>query len=224
MTAIAPTARPRGRPRGWPPGSARPGPAAELLARLADPGVDQAQPGGAARLQHPADDVRPAVHLRVRRRDLRLAARLPACSRCPASSCRTRCSPRWTPAMGLSTDLDKGVFDRFRSLPIARLAPLAGADPRPTWSAGLGDRAAAGRRAWPWASGSAPPRCRLLGAFLPAADLRPGRVLGHRARRHDGGQPGEGADLRLRGAVPADLRQRRVRPDRARCRAGCRPG
>src|SRR5215831_18638981 len=29
-------------------------------------------------------------------------------------------------AMGLSTDLEKGFFDRLRSLPIARFAPLAG--------------------------------------------------------------------------------------------------
>jgi ABC-2 type transport system permease protein/oleandomycin transport system permease protein len=29
-------------------------------------------------------------------------------------------------AMGVNTDLTKGVFDRFRSLPIARSAPLAG--------------------------------------------------------------------------------------------------
>ncbi len=29
-------------------------------------------------------------------------------------------------AVGLNTDIDKGVFDRFRSLPIARSAPLAG--------------------------------------------------------------------------------------------------
>ncbi|MBX6387122.1 MAG: ABC transporter permease [Microbispora sp.] len=31
-----------------------------------------------------------------------------------------------TTAVGLSTDIDKGVFDRLRSLPIARFAPLAG--------------------------------------------------------------------------------------------------
>jgi ABC transporter DrrB family efflux protein len=30
------------------------------------------------------------------------------------------------PAIGLSTDLEKGFFDRLRSLPIARFAPLAG--------------------------------------------------------------------------------------------------
>src|SRR5262249_15200886 len=31
-----------------------------------------------------------------------------------------------TTGVGLNTDLTKGVFDRFRSLPIARSAPLAG--------------------------------------------------------------------------------------------------
>src|SRR5262249_29158886 len=29
-------------------------------------------------------------------------------------------------AIGLNTDLTKGIFDRFRSLPIARMAPLSG--------------------------------------------------------------------------------------------------
>ena len=29
--------------------------------------------------------------------------------------------------MQLREDMDKGVFDRFRSLPIARIAPLSGA-------------------------------------------------------------------------------------------------
>ncbi|HZD74667.1 MAG TPA: ABC transporter permease [Actinomycetota bacterium] len=44
-------------------------------------------------------------------------------------------------AVGLNTDITKGVFDRFRSLPIARSAPLAGriaADVvRQVWSAGI---------------------------------------------------------------------------------------
>ena len=40
--------------------------------------------------------------------------------------------------MQLREDMDKGVFDRFKSLPIARIAPLAGpADRRP---AALRDR------------------------------------------------------------------------------------
>ena len=60
---------------------------------LAEPGADQAQPVRAARPEHPADHVRAAVHVRVRRRDLRLARRRTCSSRCPASSCRTRSSP-----------------------------------------------------------------------------------------------------------------------------------
>jgi oleandomycin transport system permease protein len=44
-------------------------------------------------------------------------------------------------AVALNSDIDKGVFDRFRSLPIARSAPLAGritADVvRQVWSAGI---------------------------------------------------------------------------------------
>ena len=39
---------------------------------LAHAGADPAQPVGAGRLQHPADHVRAAVHVRVRRRDRRL--------------------------------------------------------------------------------------------------------------------------------------------------------
>ena len=61
--------------------------------------------------------------------------------------------------MGLSTDLDKGFLDRLRTLPIARFAPLTGrilAD----WSSRPGPSRCCSASARPWASGSAPPRCR----------------------------------------------------------------
>ena len=115
--------------------------------------------------------------------------------------------------MGLSTDLDKGFLDRLRTLPIARYAPLTGrilADVvKQAWAVALlmGVGAALGFRV-----GTTP--LSVLGAFRPAADLLPRRVLDHRAGQHGRGQPGEGADLRLRGPVPADLHQRRVRQDR----------
>ncbi len=44
----------------------------------------------------------------------------------PASSCRPSSRPR-SSGTQLREDMDKGVFDRFRSLPIARIAPLSGA-------------------------------------------------------------------------------------------------
>ena len=48
--------------------------------------------------------------------------RVPAVRCCPASSCMTVRGSRCTPAQALNTDIDKGVFDRFRSLPIWRPA------------------------------------------------------------------------------------------------------
>ena len=55
-------------------------------AGLAHAGADPAQPVGAGRLQLPADHVRAAVHLRVRRRDRRARPATTSSSRCPASS------------------------------------------------------------------------------------------------------------------------------------------
>ncbi len=62
------------------------------------------------------------------------AARSPAArSTTTCSSCCRASSPRRSRIGGiaigvnLNTDIDKGVFDRFRSLPIARSAPLVGA-------------------------------------------------------------------------------------------------
>ena len=44
-----------------------------------------------------------------------------------ASSCRRSSRPPIVTGVQLREDMDKGVFDRFRSLPIARIAPLSGA-------------------------------------------------------------------------------------------------
>ena len=51
-----------------------------------------------------------------------------------------------TTGVGLNTDLTKGVFDRLRSLPIARWSPLAGRILADTVKQVVGDVAAARRR------------------------------------------------------------------------------
>ena len=80
-------------------------------------------------LDHPADHVRAAVRLRVRRRDQGLAAR--AASPTSTSCCRASSSspspsgPRRRRSAS-SEDLERGVVDRFRSMPMARSAVLVG--------------------------------------------------------------------------------------------------
>ena len=46
---------------------------------------------------------------------------------CRACSCRRGVRRACAIGVNLNTDIAKGVFDRFRSLPIARSAPLVGA-------------------------------------------------------------------------------------------------
>ena len=100
--------------------------------------------------------------------------------------------------VGLNTDLTKGVFDRLRSLPIARWAPLAGrivADMvKQVWAIALllgvgvllGFRIGTGR-------GRGARRVRA------AAGLRAGRVVDRRCwSAMLVSDAGEGADLRLR--------------------------
>ncbi len=111
----------------------------------------------------------------------------------------------------LREDMDKGVFDRFKSLPIARIAPLAGPDAgRP---AALRDRVHAhhpGRRA-----DGLPPRRR-----RPRRARRRGCSRSSPAGRWPGSSPGwapSPAAPRRAGHldddhVPADLPVQRVRP------------
>ena len=88
-TVAAPSARPAPTRRLSPAAGLR----HTVHAGLAQPGADQAQPDGTARPEHPAGDVRAALHVRLRRGDLRQPGGVPARSRCPASSCRTPSSP-----------------------------------------------------------------------------------------------------------------------------------
>ena len=124
--------------------------------------------------------------------------------------------------VGLATDLEKGFFDRLKSLPIARFAPLAGrigADlVKQAWSVALllGVGALLGFRV---GSHGFVGHRRVV---RDPADRVAVRLLGDGAGEHAGRQPGEGADLRLRRAVPAHVR---VRPRSSRptpCRTGCR--
>ena len=115
--------------------------------------------------------------------------------------------------VNLNTDIEKGVFDRFRSLPIARAAPLVGAVLADvvrftllcvvTLGFGyvLGFRAETG----PLEVLAA---CALAIAF--ALCLR----LGLGVRRHDGPHARRGAGHHVPDHVPADVRHEHVRPDR----------
>ena len=122
----------------------------------------------------------------------------------------------------LREDMDKGVFDRFKSLPIARIAPLAGpalADlvryataATLTILTGLRDGLPARRRL--------PRRARRL-----AADDRRRLVAGldlHLVRHRRPQRPG-GAGHLDDGDVPADLPVQRLRARPRPCRAGWRP-
>ena len=93
----------------------------------AQPDQDVAHAGGADR-RHPAADHLPgAVHLHLRRRDRRRPRTTTCSSCCPACSARPSRWPASRSAQNLNADIEKGVFDRFRSLPIGRSVPLVGA-------------------------------------------------------------------------------------------------
>ena len=122
--------------------------------------------------------------------------------------------------IGMVTDLQRGLVDRFRSLPMARSAVLTGrvlADLLRSafiilvvWVVGLlvGFRPAG--TAADWAAAVA---LLLLCSFTPHVALDVDGV----AIEQRGGRPIRPVDL----AVPADLHQRRVRPRPAACPTGC---
>ena len=113
--------------------------------------------------------------------------------------------------VNLNSDIEKGVFDRFRSLPISRAAPLVGAV--------LGDVVryvllcvvtvgfgyALGFRA-----GTSAPE--VLAACVLGDRLRAVPVLDLGLHRHDRPHAGRGAGHPDAAAVPADLRRQHLRP------------
>ena len=117
--------------------------------------------------------------------------------------------------MNLNSDIEKGVFDRFRSLPIARAAPLVGAvladivryvaalrRSRSASATSLGFRAATERR----------PRCSppcLLAIGFALCLCWISVFVGMIART-----PGAVQGILMLLAVPADVRLEHVRPDR----------
>ena len=94
--------------------------------RLARDAQGQARPRAAARRDRHPGDVRPDVHLPLRRRDRRLHRRVPATTSCPGILVMSVLFTTVYSGVALNTDLTKGVVDRFRSLPIWRPAPLVG--------------------------------------------------------------------------------------------------
>ena len=152
---LAPARRPRPRRRA----------AAHPHAGLAQPGADQAQPVGAARPEHPAGDVRAALHVRLRRRDLRQRRRRTSQFALPGIIVQNAFFATMTTGVGLNTRPHQG---RLRPAAVAADRPLVPAgrpDPRRHGQAGLGGRAAARRRHDPRASGSNHGVGGLLAAF-----------------------------------------------------------
>lgn len=127
--------------------------------------------------------------------------------------------------VNLNTDIKKGVFDRFRSLPIAHSAPLIGS------ILGGSDPLCGGDRGVDGGGGRAglqgPDRAGAHAGRLPADDLL--LVLPELGLRAAGGadaRAGRGAGHLVRGAVPADVRHQHDHPQghSARLAAGLAGG
>ena len=128
-------------PTAWPP----------RLVRLAGHAQDQARPHAAVRRDHVPDHVHAAVHVPVRRRPGRVPREYIQ-DLLPGILVMTVVMITMYTGMALNTDISKGVFDRFRSLPIWRSG--AGGDDagrRPALHDGGPGRDRAGR-----SSGSGP--------------------------------------------------------------------
>ena len=122
----------------------------------------------------------------------------------------------------LREDMEKGVFDRFKSLPIARIAPLAGpmvADlvryliaATLTFATGIDHGLPARRR-----------RRSACSAAIAAGDLhRLVAGLDLHLDRHDREERPDRAGLLDDDPVPADVPVERVRAGRHAARTGCR--
>ena len=113
--------------------------------------------------------------------------------------------------MNLNSDIEKGVFDRFRSLPISRAAPLVGAVLGDVvryvllCAITLGFGYVLGFRA-----GTSVPE--VLAACAAGHRLRALPVLDLGLRRHDRPHAGRRAGDPDAAAVPADVRGQHVRP------------
>ena len=94
--------------------------------RLARDAQGQARARAAARRDHHAGDVRPDVHLPLRRARSRAPPASTSSTSCPGILVMSVLFTTVYSGIALNTDLTKGVVDRFRSLPIWRPAPLVG--------------------------------------------------------------------------------------------------
>ena len=98
--------------------------------RAAEPDADRPDPGGARVRAGPAGDVRPAVRVRVRRQHRqhppRSASTGTSMYLMPGIIIQNAIFGATTTAIGIAEDLKAGFVDRFRSLPMARSAMLAG--------------------------------------------------------------------------------------------------
>ena len=94
--------------------------------RSPEPAAHQGDARTAGRDDDPAAHVPRPVRLRLRRSDRRLAAASTCSSRCRGSWCRASRSCRSRPRSRSNVDFQRGVIDRFRSLPIARSAVIGG--------------------------------------------------------------------------------------------------
>ena len=128
----------------------------------------------------------------------------------------------FTTALALNIDFQRGVIDRFRSLPIARSAVIGGrilADgARIVWSiviiTGFAVRARVpvrGRR-----------RPGALGAFVLVDGVRAHDVLADGLHRHHGPHDRVGQHVGLHDHPAADVRELGVRAASTRCPGGCR--
>ena len=94
--------------------------------RRAKPGSAPARARPAARVHGAADHVRAAVPLRVRRRDQNARVLTYVDFLIPGIIVQNIAFGGFVTALGLNEDVHKGLIDRFRSLPMARPAVLAG--------------------------------------------------------------------------------------------------
>ncbi len=172
----------------------------------AQPDQDLAHPGGADRRHAAADHLPGALRLHLRRRDRRLDPR-PTCSSCCPASWRRR-SPPGAIAIGvnLNTDIEKGVFDRFRvaaDRPVGAAGRRGARRRRPLRDRHHLDRSAS---ATSWASGSQTNVLSAIAGCLLAIAVRAVPQLDLGVRRDEGPDSGRGAGHHVPDHPAAELR------------------